>query len=77
MEFVETICTLILFIAIGFGLLYMLRHRAGIGRWVNNYESKDNVAEKDSRIRTLKRRIEDAQAEVERLNAEAETQEEK
>ena len=73
MEFVETICSLLLFIALAFGLLYCLRHRAGISRWVNNYESKDNVAEKDSRIRTLKRRIEDSQAEIERLNAEAET----
>ena len=73
MEFVETICTLILFVAIGFGILYMLRHRAGIGRWINNYESKDNVAEKDCRVRTLKRRIEDSQAEIDRLNAEAET----
>lgn len=74
-EFIEIICMLALVFGIAIAVLYFVRHRARINRWVNNYGSKDNTAEKEDRIRALRRRKEDAEVEIAQL--ESETQEEK
>ena len=70
-EFIEIIFMIALLLALGWGVFYFARHRARLSRWVNNYESKDNLAEKDTRIRALRRKQEDAQAEIDALNADA------
>ena len=73
-SFIEIIFMIALLIALVWGVFYCARHRTRIGRWVNNYASKDNEAEKDYRIRELRRKQEDAEAEIARLNAEASTE---
>ena len=70
-NFIEIIFMIALLVALVWGVFYCVRHRARIGSWVNNYASKDNASEKDERIRYLRRKQEDAQSEIDRLNAEA------
>jgi len=70
-SFIEIICMLILLGVIFWAVMYLTRHRARWQRWIENYSSKDNVAEREERIRFLKRKIEDAEAEIDELDTAA------
>ena len=70
-QFIEIICMIALLAGLAYGIFYCMRHRTKISRWVNNYGAKDNALEKGNRIRELKRKIEDAEADLTDLEAEA------
>ena len=70
MFFIEILAMLALLIGIFLGLLYLVRHRTRCSRWLDNYGSKENATEKDYRVKILKRKIEDAEADIADLEAE-------
>jgi len=65
MDFIEVITMILLLGVIIFGFLYAMRHRERIGHWVNNFDK--NTIEKEEEITRLKRRIEDSQKAIEKL----------
>ena len=64
-QFIEIIVMLLLLFGLGFALLYFMRHRERFSRWVNNFDR--NTDEKGEEIIRLKRRIEDAQHDINKL----------
>ena len=75
-SFVEIIAMVGLLVAIIFGLFYCMRHRTRINRWIENYGAKDNAVEKETRVRALRRKIEDAEAEITDLESVTPTEKE-
>lgn len=71
MEFVEQfigiIFMLLLLAGIVFVFFYCLRHRHRIERWINNYDAKDSIHEKNDLIVHHRRNIEDAEAKLAEL----------
>lgn len=70
-QFIEIICMIALLGGIGLGFLYLLRHRTRFNRWIDNFGSPDNAADKEHRIRGLRLRIDDAEAQISELESEA------
>jgi len=67
MEFVETIGEFLVIAFVVFLLMYGIRHRGRIWRWVENINHEGNDTEKEDYIIKQRRLIEDAQRQLKRL----------
>ena len=70
MEFVEALGVFILMAAILFLIGYAVRHRGSIAKWLNNIDHGGNAEEKEDEIIRLRRRKEDAERRIEKLEQE-------
>ena len=67
MELVDTVGGLIVTIGLLFAFAYAIRHRGRICNWLNNFDHDGNKPEKETEVTRLKRRIEDANADLMKL----------